>query len=148
MTTTPPAIGLAERYERDVLPRLIEHLDRAFPEFGFIRDRDGWIATNDQTTHALLGCRANRVVCHGNTPRGILIHGQGPVLFTTLANQMRPARGRDLAAYQGNDAWLLPIPATFVLDREGVIRMRHVDPDYRLRPPVEEILAELRKLVQ
>ena len=95
MTTPPPTPGLADRYEREVLPRLVERLDTAFPEFVFVRDRDGWIATNDESTHRLLGCRADRVICHGEAPRGILIHGQGPVLFTTLANGMRPARGRD-----------------------------------------------------
>ena len=65
-------------------------------------------------------------------------------LAISLGDEMRDLmerRGRDLAAYQGNSAWLLPIPATFVLDRSGKIVMRHVDPDYRLRAPVEDILA-------
>ena len=55
-------------------------------------------------------------------------------------------RGRDLATYQGNSAWLLPIPATFVLDRSGVIVMRHVDPDYRVRASVEDIVDHVRAL--
>jgi peroxiredoxin len=55
-------------------------------------------------------------------------------------------RGRDLAAYQGNSAWLLPIPATFVLDRAGVIVMRHVDPDYRVRASIEEILSHIQAI--
>lgn len=67
-------------------------------------------------------------------------------LAISVGEEMRAfmsVRGRDLATYQGNDAWLLPIPATFVLDRQGIVRMRHVDPDYRLRPPVEQILSAL-----
>lgn len=52
-------------------------------------------------------------------------------------------RGRRLALYQGNDAWLLPIPATFVLDRAGVVVMRHVDADYRRRAAIEDILAAI-----
>ena len=67
-------------------------------------------------------------------------------LAISVGEEMRAfmsTRGRDLATYQGNDAWLLPIPATFVLDRQGIVRMRHVDPDYRLRPPVEQILSAL-----
>ena len=55
-------------------------------------------------------------------------------------------RGRDLATYQGNSAWLLPIPATFVLDRSGVLVMRHVDPDYRVRASVEDIVDHVRAL--
>lgn len=70
-------------------------------------------------------------------------------LAISIGEEMRglmTRRGRDLAAYQGNSAWLLPIPATFVLDRSGTIVMRHVDPDYRSRAAVEDILAALRAL--
>jgi DNA primase len=95
MSTITTTAGLAERYERSVLPHIAERLDAVFPAFGWERDARGWHATDDDHTHALLGCRADRVVCHGDAPRGILIHGQGPVLFTTLANAMQPARGRD-----------------------------------------------------
>jgi peroxiredoxin len=70
-------------------------------------------------------------------------------LAISLGDEMRvllTRRGRDLAAYQGNGAWLLPIPATFVLDRSGTIVLRHVDPDYRSRAAIEDILAVLRAL--
>src|SRR6516165_8066515 len=40
---------------------------------------------------------------------------------------------RDLPSFQGNDSWILPIPATFVVGRNGIITARHVDPDYRRR---------------
>jgi peroxiredoxin len=43
-------------------------------------------------------------------------------------------------------SWNLPVPATFVVDRHGVIRARHVDADYRHRMEPEEILAALREL--
>ncbi|MFM9940824.1 MAG: peroxiredoxin-like family protein [Hyphomicrobiaceae bacterium] len=52
-------------------------------------------------------------------------------------------RGRKLDAYHGNAAWLLPIPATFVLDQAGQIVMRHVDPDYRRRAESSDILSAL-----
>jgi hypothetical protein len=55
-------------------------------------------------------------------------------------------RGRDLATYHGNDAWMLPIPATFVLDRHGRIVMRHVNPDYRRRATIDDIMAAVRRL--
>jgi peroxiredoxin len=57
--------------------------------------------------------------------------------------QFMSTRGRDLATYHGNDAWILPIPATFVLDRHGTIVMRHVDADYRQRATIEDILAAI-----
>ena len=51
--------------------------------------------------------------------------------------------GRKLPAYQGNDSWMLPIPATFVINRNGRIKARFVDPDYRKRMAVEELIAAL-----
>lgn len=45
--------------------------------------------------------------------------------------------------YQGNKGWMLPIPATFVVGRDGRVVARFVDPDYRKRMDVEDILAAL-----
>lgn len=70
-------------------------------------------------------------------------------LAISLGLEMREvmsARGRDLGGYQGNDAWVLPIPATFVLDRTGTIVMRHVDADYRRRAAIEDILTAVDRV--
>jgi DNA primase len=90
--------GIADLYEREVLPALTRRLDAAFPEFGWQRDAQGWRATNQEFTHATFGVRADRVVCHGDAPRGFLIHGQGATLWTTYLNGGRPARGRDFVS--------------------------------------------------
>lgn len=58
--------------------------------------------------------------------------------------RLMQARGADPATSQGNDLWFLPVPATFVVARDGTIVARHVDPDYRKRMEVDEILAALR----
>jgi peroxiredoxin len=50
----------------------------------------------------------------------------------------------DLAKYQGNDTWVVPIPATFVVGRDGLIKARFVDPDYRKRMAIEDLLAAMR----
>ncbi len=52
--------------------------------------------------------------------------------------------GRDLPSYQGNEAWILPIPATFVVAQDGRVVARFIDPDYRKRMAVEDLLAALR----
>ena len=52
--------------------------------------------------------------------------------------------GRTLPDYQGNDSWMLPIPATFVVGRDGIIRARFIDPDFRRRMTVEELLDALK----
>ncbi len=40
----------------------------------------------------------------------------------------------------------LPHPATYVIDKEGVVRYRFVETDYRIRPANEDILAVLESL--
>lgn len=50
----------------------------------------------------------------------------------------------DLPQFHGNDAWILPIPATFVLGRDGVIRARFVDPDFRKRMEIDDLIAALK----
>jgi peroxiredoxin len=52
--------------------------------------------------------------------------------------------GWDIAPYQGNDAWILPIPATFVVGRDSIIRARFLDPDYRKRMAIDVIVDALR----
>jgi peroxiredoxin len=52
--------------------------------------------------------------------------------------------GRKLPAYQGNDSWMLPIPATFVVGQDGRITTRFVDPDYRKRMAIEDLIDVLK----
>jgi peroxiredoxin len=51
---------------------------------------------------------------------------------------------RDLPSFQGNNSWILPIPATFVVAKDGLIRARFVDPDYRKRMAIDDLLAALK----
>lgn len=55
------------------------------------------------------------------------------------------ASGWDIAPYQASDAWMLPIPATFVVGRDGIVKARFIDPDYRKRMATEDILSALRQ---
>jgi peroxiredoxin len=53
--------------------------------------------------------------------------------------------GIDLPEYQGNDTWMVPIPATFVVGRDGLIKARFIDPDFRKRMELDDLLAALRR---
>lgn len=50
----------------------------------------------------------------------------------------------DLPEFHGNDAWMLPIPATFVTGRDGIVKARFVDPDFRKRMDIDDLIAALR----
>ena len=51
---------------------------------------------------------------------------------------------QDMKNFQGNDAWVLPIPATFVVGRDGLVRARFVDPDFRKRMEIDDLIAALK----
>src|SRR5205085_8040041 len=51
---------------------------------------------------------------------------------------------QDMASFYGNDGWVLPIPATFVVGQDGVVKARFVDPDFRRRMEIEDLLAALQ----
>jgi peroxiredoxin len=54
--------------------------------------------------------------------------------------------GIDLARGNGDGTWRLPIPARFVIDREGIIRSVDADPDYTRRSEPARTLEVLAGL--
>jgi peroxiredoxin len=48
---------------------------------------------------------------------------------------------QDLPRFHGNDGWLLPIPATFVVGGDGLVKARFVDPDFRKRMEIDDLVA-------
>jgi peroxiredoxin len=65
----------------------------------------------------------------------------GPEMESFIAQ-----RGHDLPSYQGNSkSWVVPIPATFVVGTDGTIVARYLDPDYRQRMSIEDLIAALKQ---
>ena len=54
--------------------------------------------------------------------------------------------GFDFAARHGSSLWMLPIPATYVIDAEGRIRNAFVEPDFTIRQEPEAIIEAVRVL--
>jgi peroxiredoxin len=48
-----------------------------------------------------------------------------------------------MAKFHGNDGWMLPIPAVFVVGRDGLVKARFVDPDFRKRMEIDDLLEAL-----
>ena len=66
-----------------------------------------------------------------------------------LAEELRPIYARSghaLPEKNGDDSWVLPIPATYVIDTDGTIALAFVDVDYRNRLEPTEILNVLQSL--
>ncbi len=51
-----------------------------------------------------------------------------------------------LDVQNADGSWNLPVSATFVIGRAAMIVARHVDPDYRQRMAVTELLSALEEL--
>ena len=49
--------------------------------------------------------------------------------------------GNDLPVLNGNGRWVLPVPATYVIDRNGRVAFAHVEADYRERAEPRDVLA-------
>ena len=56
---------------------------------------------------------------------------------------MRPPNSSRRARAQGR---FLPHPTTYVIDKNGVVRWKFTEKDYKVRPTNEMILRELEKL--
>src|SRR5215469_16510877 len=51
--------------------------------------------------------------------------------------------GTDLARFNGDDSWTLPMLARFVIDQKGILRHADINPDYTIRPDPAETIAVL-----
>lgn len=68
-----------------------------------------------------------------------------------LADELRPiftSFGQALPDRNGDDSWVLPIPATYVIDRDGIIAFAHIDVDFRNRLEPASITATLAALAR
>ena len=54
--------------------------------------------------------------------------------------------GIDLARGNGDGTWRLPIPARFVIDRQGVVRAADAAPDYTRRSEPSQTVDVLKRL--
>jgi peroxiredoxin len=55
--------------------------------------------------------------------------------------------GNDVAAFNGSDVAEVPLPATYVIDGQGVVRFAFVSADYTQRADPDAVVAAVRDLV-
>lgn len=70
------------------------------------------------------------------------------LMFTLDAETIEKYRkyGIDVGVSNGTEAWQLPIPATYVIDRTGTIRYAWTDADYTKRAPVKKVMQALETI--
>jgi peroxiredoxin len=70
-------------------------------------------------------------------------------LVFTLPDYLRElykSFGSTLDRFHDEPEYRLPMPARYVIDKEGIIRAADVNADYTIRPEPSETLSQLRKL--
>ena len=71
-------------------------------------------------------------------------------LVFTLPDYLRElykSFGSTLDRFNDEPEYRLPMPARYVIDKEGIIRAADVNADYTIRPDPAETLAKLRAIV-
>ncbi|AEV33116.1 Peroxiredoxin [Owenweeksia hongkongensis DSM 17368] len=63
-----------------------------------------------------------------------------------LQEHMRVDRKLDLEKINNGNGSILPIPATFIVDSNGIVKWTYVNVDYRTRSEPEEIIEALKNL--
>jgi peroxiredoxin len=56
--------------------------------------------------------------------------------------------GYDLGHRHGSTEWMLPIPATYLIDQDGVVRGAFIEPDFTIRQEPSDILARVGQLAE
>ena len=67
----------------------------------------------------------------------------------TLPEELRPiylSFGIDVPAHNGDDTFELPIPATYIISKDGAIALASADADYVNRLEPDAIISALDKL--
>ncbi len=101
--------NLVALLEEEVLPRLFERLDTAFPEFGWEPTQEGWVATSREATKRLLDARPERVIC--NRPFGYYAHGGESRSWLAHVNGGQAPRGEAFVAAVTRLCELAGVPA-------------------------------------
>lgn len=70
-----------------------------------------------------------------------LARSLGIVYDQSSARDVHRQMGVDVAASNGDDSYEMPVPATMLVDGEGVVRELYLEPDYRQRMDPEVALA-------
>ena len=65
-------------------------------------------------------------------------------VLSDLMKELQKGFGNPIPKFNGDDSWELPMPGTFVIDKNRVVRLAHVDPDYMKRLEPAAILDSLR----
>jgi peroxiredoxin len=60
-------------------------------------------------------------------------------------NRIKLGLGDDIASNNGQEEANLPVPATYIIGRDGIIRFRQFDLDYRVRASIQDMIGQVQE---
>jgi peroxiredoxin len=105
------------------------------------------VAISPQTPdYALTDVEKKQLTFPVLTDRGNRVAREFKLVFA-LSDELKKLQthfGSVLPKFNGDESWELPMPGTFVLDRQGVVKFASVDPNWMVRVEPAAILEALR----
>lgn len=114
---TSSVTSVSEFYQREVLPRLIERLDLAFPEFHWRRTENGWVADN-QHSYVRAGGRAHELVTCPDAD-GFSVSGRPEMTWLAYVNGGRNPQGTEYVSAVRHLAELAGVDASPLIELES-----------------------------
>lgn len=126
----------------------LEALQAALP--GFERFGASLVAISPQTAvNSRKSMRQNRLSFpilsdpHNDVAAAFGLRFQLPDYLVELYKSLK----NELPLFNGDPSWTLPMPARYVIDRDGTIVYAEVNPDYTRRPDPEDLIPVIEKTV-
>jgi peroxiredoxin len=131
-----PFCNLEQRALQQYLPRISELGASLVAISGQTPDNSLSMAEKNELTYEVL------------SDAGLIVASSYGVVFR-LPDYLQDAYerlGHPIPMFNGPGQQTLPIPATFVIARDGIVRFAYANPDYTHRAEPEDILATLRSI--
>ena len=107
------------------------------------------VAVSPQTPdHSLSMAEKNALGFHVLSDQGAVVIDRYGLAYAVDAQtrSLLETAGNDVGAHNGETGWVLPAPATFVIDAAGIVRYAHVRGDWAARAEPADVIGVLSGL--
>ncbi len=102
--------------------------------------------TNDNIQNTLAKAKVGLKVMSDRDEQVMDAYGVKFRVTKGYQNRIKLGLGDDIASNNGQEEANLPVPATYIIGRDGTIKFRQFDLDYRVRASIEEMIGQLQAL--
>lgn len=103
--------------------------------------------TNEKPENCLQILKRNNLNYELLSDKGSRVADYYHLIYKSENNQLLTDLGIGAAINSGDISYQLPLPATYIIDEWMTIRYAFINPDYRIRPDIEEILKYARYVI-